>query len=162
VRPPSVEALVSLAAHSFSGCDLLRVERLLLDALEFKLAAPTPYGCLHLLTQVRACPNVLLCYVWCVLGVWCHDIRLPAPAHTGAQLIAPLCAAVSAVHPVFDVRWVCGVWCHALRLPAPAHTGAQGMCRFFLGGGFILRYFSCALGALCSGLRLPAPADSGA
>jgi hypothetical protein len=52
VRPPSVEALVAVAAHSFSGSDLLRVERLLLDGLEFKLALPTPYGCLHLLTQV--------------------------------------------------------------------------------------------------------------
>jgi hypothetical protein len=28
------------------------VVRLLLDALEWELAAPTPYGCLHLLTQV--------------------------------------------------------------------------------------------------------------
>jgi hypothetical protein len=96
VRPPSVEALVSLAAHSFSGCDLLRVERLLLDALEFKLAAPTPYGCLHLLTQVRA--RLCLCFGcgrWCVrfvLSYVCggaaggaHALRLPAPAHTGAR-----------------------------------------------------------------------------
>ncbi|WIA44295.1 hypothetical protein OEZ86_007098 [Tetradesmus obliquus] len=51
VRPPSVEQLVAVAAHSFSAPDLLRVERLLLDALEFRLAPPTPYGCLHLLTQ---------------------------------------------------------------------------------------------------------------
>jgi hypothetical protein len=53
-------------AHSFSGSDLLRVERLLLDALEFKLAPHTPYGCLHLLTQVRdalccaRCDNLVL------------------------------------------------------------------------------------------------------
>jgi hypothetical protein len=58
VRPPSVEQLVAVAAHSFSASDLLRVDRLLLDALEWQLAAPTPYGCLHLLTQV--CGGVVL------------------------------------------------------------------------------------------------------
>jgi hypothetical protein len=67
VRPPSVEALVSVAAHSFSGSDLLRVERLLLDGLEFRLATPTPYGCLHLLTQVCVCA--------CVLGAFADWFR---------------------------------------------------------------------------------------
>ena len=33
--------------------DLLRVERILLDALEFNVAGPTAYAFLHLLTQVR-------------------------------------------------------------------------------------------------------------
>jgi hypothetical protein len=51
VHAPSVEQLVAVAAHSFSAADLLRVERVLLDALDFKLHRPTPYGCLHLLTQ---------------------------------------------------------------------------------------------------------------
>jgi hypothetical protein len=59
--------------HSFSGSDLLRVERLLLDGLEFKLATPTAYGCLHLLTQVRAtCSRLyVLCWLLC---------KMPAPA----------------------------------------------------------------------------------
>lgn len=35
--------------------DLLRVERILLDALEFNVAGPTAYAFLHLLTQVRLC-----------------------------------------------------------------------------------------------------------
>eukprot|EP00882_Tetradesmus_deserticola_P023436 GHRQ01025502.1.p1 GENE.GHRQ01025502.1~~GHRQ01025502.1.p1 ORF type:complete len:279 (+),score=63.71 GHRQ01025502.1:180-1016(+) len=63
VHPPSVEQLVAVAAHSFTASDLLRVERVLLDALEFRTARPTPYGCLHLLTQVRG--GGLLCHCHC-------------------------------------------------------------------------------------------------
>lgn len=51
VHHPSVEQMVGVAAHSFSGADLLRVERILLDALDFCITSPTPYGFLHLLTQ---------------------------------------------------------------------------------------------------------------
>lgn len=55
VSHPSVQQLVAVAAHSFSAGDLLRVERILLDALEFNVTGPTPYAFLHLLTQVRVC-----------------------------------------------------------------------------------------------------------
>eukprot|EP00775_Hariotina_reticulata_P007577 gene7577-7780_t len=51
VHHPNVEQMVAVAAHSFTAADLLRVERILLDALEFNIAAPTAYACLHLLTQ---------------------------------------------------------------------------------------------------------------
>jgi len=40
---------------SLSQGDLLRVERILLDALEFNVTGPTAYAFLHLLTQVWLC-----------------------------------------------------------------------------------------------------------
>jgi len=43
-----------VAAHSFTAGDLLRMERVLLDALGFSITGPTAYTFLHLLTQVRA------------------------------------------------------------------------------------------------------------
>lgn len=61
VTPPSAEQLVAVAAHSFSKNDLLRVERVLLDCLDFCVAPPTAYSYLHLLTQV--CRIVRCCTV---------------------------------------------------------------------------------------------------
>lgn len=52
VHHPTVEQLVAVAAHSFTAADLLRVERILLDTLDFNITLPTPYSFLHLLTQV--------------------------------------------------------------------------------------------------------------
>eukprot|EP00879_Flechtneria_rotunda_P011673 GHRR01012193.1.p1 GENE.GHRR01012193.1~~GHRR01012193.1.p1 ORF type:complete len:326 (+),score=95.11 GHRR01012193.1:278-1255(+) len=51
VHHPTVEQMVAVAAHSFTAGDLLRVERVLLDTLEFNPTTHTPYGFLHLLTQ---------------------------------------------------------------------------------------------------------------
>lgn len=48
---PSVSQMVAVAAHSFSSNDLLRVERILLDGLEFATSGPHAYTFLHLLTQ---------------------------------------------------------------------------------------------------------------
>jgi hypothetical protein len=50
------------ALFPFQG-DLLRVERILLDALEFNVTGPTAYAFLHLLTQVgrRACVRARVC-----------------------------------------------------------------------------------------------------
>lgn len=51
VHHPTVEQMVQVAANSFTQGDLLRVERILLDALEFNVMGPTAYAFLHLLTQ---------------------------------------------------------------------------------------------------------------
>lgn len=59
VQHPSVAQLVAVAAHSFTANDLLRVERILLDALEFNITSPTAYNFLHLLTQVCLHPRHL-------------------------------------------------------------------------------------------------------
>lgn len=53
VHHPTVEQMVQVTANSFTQGDLLRVERILLDALEFNVMGPTAYAFLHLLTQVR-------------------------------------------------------------------------------------------------------------
>lgn len=51
VSHPSVEQLVAIAANCFSAQDLLRMERVLLDALDFGVAAPTGFTFLHLYAQ---------------------------------------------------------------------------------------------------------------
>lgn len=62
VQHPSVAQLVAVAAHSFTANDLLRVERILLDALDFNVTSTTAYGFLHLLTQVsNSCQIAVLC-----------------------------------------------------------------------------------------------------
>jgi len=84
VHHPNVEQMVAVAAHSFTAADLLRVERILLDALEFNIAAPTAYGCLHLLTQVRELGtgsktvNGLDCSLYSDVCSW--TVTLPAPS----------------------------------------------------------------------------------
>lgn len=56
VHHPRVEQMVAVAAHSFTAGDLLRMERVLLDALRFSITGPTAYTFLHLLTQARQAP----------------------------------------------------------------------------------------------------------
>ncbi|GBF99395.1 G2 mitotic-specific cyclin C13-like [Raphidocelis subcapitata] len=51
VSHPSVEQLVAIAANCFTAQDLLRMERVLLDALDFGVAAPTGFTFLHLYAQ---------------------------------------------------------------------------------------------------------------
>ena len=52
VSHPSVEALTAVAAHCFSAQDLLRMERVLLDALGFEVGGgATAYAFLHLYAQ---------------------------------------------------------------------------------------------------------------
>ena len=51
VSHPSVEQLTAVAAHCFGAQDLLRMERVLLDALGFEVANVTSFGFLHLYAQ---------------------------------------------------------------------------------------------------------------
>jgi hypothetical protein len=100
---------VAVAAHSFSAADLLRVERVLLDALEFKLALPTPYGCLHLLTQVRD-----TCVAMCLVCRLSCSHRVVGVMRVCAMRVLHVCL----VCPRLSVA--CG---HTLLLPAPADPG---------------------------------------
>ncbi|KAI8475366.1 MAG: cyclin-like protein [Monoraphidium minutum] len=54
VSHPSVDDFTEIAADAFKREDLLRMERLLLDALEWRVQQPTAYTFLHILTQARA------------------------------------------------------------------------------------------------------------
>ncbi|GBF92604.1 G2 mitotic-specific cyclin-A [Raphidocelis subcapitata] len=51
VNHPTVEQLVAIAANCFSAQDLLRMERVLLDALDFSVANHTAFSFLHLYAQ---------------------------------------------------------------------------------------------------------------
>ncbi|WIA14428.1 hypothetical protein OEZ85_002954 [Tetradesmus obliquus] len=51
---PSVEELTDIAANCFQVQDLLRMERVLLDGLSWRIKTPTTYTFLHLFTQTTA------------------------------------------------------------------------------------------------------------
>eukprot|EP00879_Flechtneria_rotunda_P009136 GHRR01009565.1.p1 GENE.GHRR01009565.1~~GHRR01009565.1.p1 ORF type:complete len:387 (+),score=79.22 GHRR01009565.1:220-1380(+) len=51
---PCVEELTDIAANCFQVQDLLRMERILLDALSWRIKTPTAYTFLHLYTQSTA------------------------------------------------------------------------------------------------------------
>ncbi|KAF6251168.1 cyclin-like protein [Scenedesmus sp. NREL 46B-D3] len=51
---PSVEELTDIAANCFQVHDLLRMERVLLDGLSWRIKTPTTYTFLHLFTQTTA------------------------------------------------------------------------------------------------------------
>ncbi|KAF8063739.1 NLP3 [Scenedesmus sp. PABB004] len=51
---PSVEELTDIAANCFQAHDLLRMERVLLDGLAWRIKTPTAYTFLHLFTQATA------------------------------------------------------------------------------------------------------------
>ena len=48
---PTVEQLTAIAANCFAAQDLLRMERVLLDALDFGVAGATAFSFLHLYAQ---------------------------------------------------------------------------------------------------------------
>jgi hypothetical protein len=53
VSHPTVEQLTAIAANCFTPQDLLRMERVLLDALDFTVCTQTAFTFLHLFAQVR-------------------------------------------------------------------------------------------------------------
>lgn len=54
VSHPSVGRLTAISANCFRAEDLLRMERILLDALEFRVSGPTAFTFLHLYVQALA------------------------------------------------------------------------------------------------------------
>jgi hypothetical protein len=54
VAHPSVGRLTAISANCFRAEDLLRMERILLDALEFRVSSPTAFTFLHLYVQALA------------------------------------------------------------------------------------------------------------
>jgi len=54
VSHPSVGRLTAISANCFRSEDLLRMERILLDALDFRVAGPTAFTFLHLYAQALA------------------------------------------------------------------------------------------------------------
>jgi hypothetical protein len=51
VNHPTVEQLTAIAANCFTGQDLLRMERVLLDSLDFNITNQTAFSFLHLYAQ---------------------------------------------------------------------------------------------------------------
>lgn len=56
VGQPTVEQLCAVTAHHVKPADILRMERVVLEVLEFRLTAPSSYTFMHLLAQA--------CYPW--------------------------------------------------------------------------------------------------
>lgn len=54
VSHPTVDEFTEIAADAFKREDLLRMERLLLDQIDWRVQLPTAYAFLHLLTQALA------------------------------------------------------------------------------------------------------------
>eukprot|EP00878_Enallax_costatus_P000807 GHUV01000931.1.p1 GENE.GHUV01000931.1~~GHUV01000931.1.p1 ORF type:complete len:403 (+),score=88.50 GHUV01000931.1:210-1418(+) len=97
VIQPSVEQLCAVTANHFKSHDLLRMERIVLDTLEFRLTSPSSYTFLHLLAQ--ACSNSVtpavlsLAMYLCELAVLEYDMHLYA--HSTRAAAALLLAQVS-------------------------------------------------------------------
>lgn len=80
VVQPTVEQLCAVTANHFTTQDLLRMERVVLDVVEFKTTSPSSYTFLHLLAQVcsdSVTPLVLsLAMYLCELAVLEYDMHV--------------------------------------------------------------------------------------
>uniref|UniRef100_A0A383WE76 Cyclin N-terminal domain-containing protein n=1 Tax=Tetradesmus obliquus TaxID=3088 RepID=A0A383WE76_TETOB len=103
VVQPTVEQFCAVTANHFKRQDLLRMERIVLDVLEFRLSSPSSYTFLHLLAQ--ACshcvtPSVLsLAMYVCELAVLEYDMhQYPHSTRAGAALLLSQLSLGAAAH----------------------------------------------------------------
>jgi hypothetical protein len=83
-----------------------------------QLAAPTPYGCLHLLTQVRRVCLCRACLSWLrAVGYVCD--ACPAPAGLGVSFVCvSVCVLFVSGAAAYGLHWT--QTAHVIWLPAPA------------------------------------------
>jgi len=95
VVQPSVEQMTAVAANCFQASDLLRMERILLDTLDFRLQIPTP----SLFLQLFACADLGLSPLVLALTQYILDLALlhyemlaytPSALATSALLLSML------------------------------------------------------------------------
>jgi hypothetical protein len=89
---PGVDELVDVAAGCFRREDLLRMERILLDALGWRVRAPTSYTFLHLIGQalprgLQPAAAALACYLTELAGLDYASLAAPPSAVAGAALL---------------------------------------------------------------------------
>jgi hypothetical protein len=92
VGGPTVDELVDVAAGCFRREDLLRMERILLDALAWRVRAPTAYTFLHLIGQalplgLQPAAAALACYLTELAGLDYATLAAPPSAVAGAALL---------------------------------------------------------------------------
>eukprot|EP00775_Hariotina_reticulata_P010141 gene10141-10299_t len=79
VVQPTVSQLCAVTANHFKPQDLLRMERIVLDVLEFRLSSPSSYTFLHLLAQMcssSVTPSVLSVAMYiCELATLEYDMH---------------------------------------------------------------------------------------
>ncbi|GBF92345.1 G2 mitotic-specific cyclin-A [Raphidocelis subcapitata] len=92
VSHPTIEDFTEIAADAFRREDLLRMERLLLDQLDWRVALPTAYGFLHLLTQAfagRLAPRAIaLAAYLCELSLLDYGTLAHPPSAVAAAALA--------------------------------------------------------------------------
>lgn len=104
VGGPGVEELVDVAAGCFRREDLLRMERILLDALCWRVRAPTAYTFLHLIGQalprgLQPGAAALACYLTELAGLDYACLAAPPSAVAGAALLLAQATTAAAVLP---------------------------------------------------------------
>jgi len=92
VGGPDVDELVGVAAGCFRRGDLLRMERILLDAVSWRVRAPTAYTFLHLVGQalpggLEPAAAALACYLAELAGLDYATLQAPPSAVAGAALL---------------------------------------------------------------------------
>jgi hypothetical protein len=112
VGGPPVDELVDVAAGCFRREDLLRMERILLDALSWRVRAPTAYTFLHLIGQalprgLQPAAAALACYLTELANLDYATLAAPPSAVAGAALLLAqqATAAGEAAGGVGEVQW---------------------------------------------------------
>lgn len=122
---PTAEQLCAVTANHFKPHDLLRMERIVLDVLEFRLTSPSSYTFLHLLAQ--ACSNSVtpvvlsLAMYLCELAVLEYDMHTYAHSCRAAAALLLAQVAVGAGQQLLVIAETVG----ALGLPAEQLCGCM-------------------------------------
>jgi hypothetical protein len=110
VGGPTVEELVDVAAGCFRREDLLRMERILLDALGWRVRAPTAYTFLHLIGQalpfgLQPAAAALACYLTELAGLDYASLAAPPSAVAGAALLLAQASTAGQEEGQEQVQW---------------------------------------------------------